>query len=1287
MRVILSSALIARMFARIYRETFGFFYFMIKIDQNNVLIKRLPIILIITLSFFCSISKAQQIPVTSQSVWTSPAQTTLVHHGTGARAPTKEEIEKSNRTHQRIHKVHLNRLGWQRANKNRQEQKLPTLGEDAIAPKGHEIESSIDTSDIHVSNSAVYINNSSADTVLPSAVDNSTEPWFPPIGDQGSLGSCVSFATTYYQLSYAVAQENNWTINTIVNPGNVYSPADLTKVFSPRWTYNMVNYGVDQGQGSYNPFALLESSGAPAWALFPYNGSDYTTWPTTAPIWLNALSQRINPYQTISDPDGNPTAVQLIKQLLNNGDLIGFTTEDPNKYSYTTIKSCTTSSCNPNGYTIDNTLAGQQAVIHADNTLEHGMTIVGYDDNIWIDINNNGVVDPGEMGAFKVANQWGTGYGNKGFYWISYDALNSISEVANGPDTNRGAIFQFLIFLSVRTNPDGSPYMPQVVGQFTVSDAQRDQLYMSLGVSATNQSVPSSSFSPMFAMAGGGGAISFTGTAVLDFTDIVPSGNNTFYLGMSNVDTTGKYPSTLSSFSLTDGAGNALGGPNTSSLVAEGDQVYSTINYNYTGQLNLNVEQSMGGVITVSPNTPTVPIGTNALITITPDAGYYLYALQDNTSQLTTGNLAFSNGIYTYNLNNITVNHTLSAYFYPIISAITAGVDFTTAVGVSSNLSGSVVDCSGATPNVSWQEVYGPGIVTFGSPNNVVYNSKCSFSTNTTVQFSAVGVYLLQLTASDGGSSQSSNILVTVAKIAPPSITTQPTDQSSIAGQTATFSVVASGSAPLSYQWQLNGVNIKSNGSGEGESSSYTTPTLTSSDNGDIFTVIVSNPAGSVTSNPAILTLKQPHALHEFYFSTQPVSVTVSEPATATFTAVASGASTPTYQWEVSTNGGKTWSTINGATGSSYTTSATSTSMSGYDYECVASDGGSITSNVATLTVNPTFVIKASSGANGSISPSGAINVNSGANQTFTVKPNSAAFQAVLTVDGSPATLTNNTYTFSDVTTPHTIAVSFILTPETITAGAGPNGSISPSGAVTVNYGTSQTFNFVPNTGYSVQKVLVDNVPVTVSSSNSYTLSNVTTNHTIAVSFTPSYIITSSAGTGGTISPSGAVSVNVGASQKFTITPNKGYGINEVLVDNVAVTLAAGNTYTISDVTAAHTITASFIPSYTITASSGANGSITPSGAINVNSGASQTFTIKPNSAAFQAVLTVDGLPATLTNNTYTFSDVTSPHTIAVSFILTPETISANAGPNGSISPSGAVIVNYGSSQDIQFYT
>src|SRR5205823_1589193 len=86
----------------------------------------------------------------------------------------------------------------------------------------------------------------------------------------------------------------------------------------------------------------------------------------------------------------------------------------------------------------------------------------------------------------------------------------------------------------------------------------------------------------------------------------------------------------------------------------------------------------------------------------------------------------------------------------------------------------------------------------------------------------------------------------------PPSITTQPASQTVTAGQTATFTVAATGTAPLSYQWQKDGLPIGAN------SPSYTTPATTTDDDGAQFTVTVSNSAGSATSDAATLTVNVP---------------------------------------------------------------------------------------------------------------------------------------------------------------------------------------------------------------------------------------------------------------------------------------------------------------------------------------------------------------------------------------------------------------------------------------------
>lgn len=152
---------------------------------------------------------------------------------------------------------------------------------------------------------------------------------------------------------------------------------------------------------------------------------------------------------------------------------------------------------------------------------------------------------------------------------------------------------------------------------------------------------------------------------------------------------------------------------------------------------------------------------------------------------------------------------------------------------------------------------------------------------------------------------------------------------------------------------------------------------------------------------------------------------------------------------------------------------------------------------------------------------------------------------------------------------------SFVIVPS-----AGTNGTIAPSTTTVVNRGANSVFTMTPNTGYHLASVIVDGNPAATVSP--YQFTNVTADHTIAASFavntatgTTQYTISSTAGTGGYISPAGNVRVSSGVSQTFTITPKSGYQVDDVRVDGVSK--GPLTKYIFPAVNQNHTIAATFL--------------------------------------------------------------------------------------------------------------
>ena len=216
--------------------------------------------------------------------------------------------------------------------------------------------------------------------------------------------------------------------------------------------------------------------------------------------------------------------------------------------------------------------------------------------------------------------------------------------------------------------------------------------------------------------------------------------------------------------------------------------------------------------------------------------------------------------------------------------------------------------------------------------------------------------------------------------------------------------------------------------------------------------------------------------------------------------------------------------------------------------------------------------ISASAGANGAISPSGSTSVAHGGSQSYTITPATGYRIAYVVVNGSSVGAVSN-YTFSNVTANQSISASFTRLSYTISASAGANGAISPSGSTSVAHGGSQSYTITPATGYRIADVRVNGS--SVGAVSNYTFSNVTANQSISASFAQnSYTVSVVAGENGTVSPSGTTSVMHGAGQTFTITADDGYRIDDVRVNGNSV--GAVSSYTFSNVTAHQTLEAWF---------------------------------------------------------------------------------------------------------------
>ncbi|MGB2779076.1 MAG: choice-of-anchor D domain-containing protein, partial [Candidatus Acidiferrum sp.] len=520
-----------------------------------------------------------------------------------------------------------------------------------------------------------------------------------------------------------------------------------------------------------------------------------------------------------------------------------------------------------------------------------------------------------------------------------------------------------------------------------------------------------------------------------------------------------------------------------------------------------------------------------------------------------------------------------------------------------------------------------------------------------------------------------------------PTITTQPVNETVTAGQTATFTVVAAGTAPLTYQWQKNGANIAG-----ATASSYTTPATATTDSGSTFDVVVTNTAGTITSTAATLTVNAAAVVPTI--TTQPVNETVTAGQTATFTVVAAGTAPLSYQWQ------KNGASIAGATGTSYTTPATATTDSGSTFRVVVTNtAGSVTSNAATLTVNaaavaPTITTQPVNET-----------VTAGQTATFAVvaagtAPLSYQWQknganiagATGTSYTTPATATTDSGSTFDVVVSNTAGTITSATATlTVNAAPAPAIQVSPSpmnfGSEVVGSNSTQTL-IITNTGTATLTITQVTETGSVFSVSGYSLPisvNAGNQTTITVAFLPT----------STGAASGSISIVSNAPTSPTAVSLTGTGIAATLTLSISpTTLAFGNVTT---------GTSSVPQTVTITNTGNANvtiSQITLTGGSYSMTGGSAPVTLSPNQnitltlifsptttgalgGSVSIVSNASGSPATVTLTGT--GAAASPPSVLLSWTASTSTVSGynvyrgtvSGGPYTQINPSLITTLTY----------
>lgn len=364
-----------------------------------------------------------------------------------------------------------------------------------------------------------YVN----DTNLPTNIDNSSTIYFPKIMNQGNVGSCNSWALTYYQMTYSVNKALNRDASIASN------------IMSPTWTYTLTNKGINYGSYYSDVLEVLKRIGCVSVADVPIITSGHKKYVqnirASKDYFLEASKYRIKDYYSIgpeidtdvTDPSNTiytDEDITTIKRALADGQVLTVSTYN-NRWHKSSIKDSFDTEANKQ-------LKGEKIItrVSGKDTSTHRLTLVGYNDNIWVDINKNGAIEAGEKGAFKLANSWGTSKDNDGYIWMCYDALkvNSSVDTSKWRNRHRSVGFYNIIGITVDVdNTDDDCYL-------ALDIQTKDLESVNVSITATDQVGATHTYNPVPF-----GASLKNGLGSYPFTTNSNGDRGQFYIDLTNV--------------------------------------------------------------------------------------------------------------------------------------------------------------------------------------------------------------------------------------------------------------------------------------------------------------------------------------------------------------------------------------------------------------------------------------------------------------------------------------------------------------------------------------------------------------------------------------------------------------------------------------------------------------------------------------------------------------------------------------------------------------------------------